>query len=85
MTAGFRVFTYHRIRCCTVLEFHKPASLDRLRIINVKVTTIQILPNIQDEFFEDFLKAWWLQRVSGRWKERGARVAINLCACCREI
>jgi hypothetical protein len=27
ITAGFRVFTYHHIRCCTVLEFHRPASL----------------------------------------------------------
>jgi len=53
--------------------------------MNVNVTTILILRHIQDEFFEDFLKAWWVQRVSGRWKERDARVAINLCACCREI
>jgi hypothetical protein len=66
MTAGFQVFTYHRIRSCTVLEFHKPASLDILRIMNVNVTTVLILRHIQEEFFEDFLKVWWVKRVSGR-------------------
>jgi hypothetical protein len=75
---------WHSMLYSTVLKFHKPASLDRL-IINVNVTTVLTLLNTQHEFFEDFLKAWWVERVSGRWKERDARVAINLCACCREI